>query len=205
MQLKFQNIFKSEWLFIRLILYILFIHLIINTYNFWPTIFGGEFSEEVTPPSVILNSIEISTPTKILIPRINLTAKIVPVGKTMAGNLDVPKSLVNTGWYKLGIKPGEKGNAVIDGHEVDSLGLGAIFKNLYLLKTGDQIIIENENSEKLFFSIIKTEIYDYGQAPLNEIFGPSETRNLNLITCEGDYVTKLATKNKRLVVYSIQI
>ena len=201
MQTKIQNIFKSEWLFVRLLMYIFLAFTIININNLSALITSFSISEKENIYS--LNTFEsLATPMQITIPKINLQAKIIPVGKTVNGNLDVPKSLTDTGWYKNGVKPGEIGNAVIDGHEVDALGFAAIFKNLHLLNIGDNIIIENEDKQKLIFSVLKTEIYPYDAAPLPDIFGTSTKRNLNLITCEGDFISLIKTKNKRLVVYT---
>jgi LPXTG-site transpeptidase (sortase) family protein len=144
----------------------------------------------------------IGSPKKILIPKLGIDTKVVPVGKNNFNNLDVPNSLFSVGWYKNGPRPGEVGNAVIDGHEVDEFGLGVIFKNLYLLKPGDSIVVEGSNGENLEFIVSKVGIYKYTDAPLEEIFGPTDSRNLNLITCDGHFIPGLKTKNMRLVVYS---
>jgi len=50
--------------------------------------------------------------------------------------MDVPKGLNNIGWFNLGPRPGENGNAVIDGHYgVWKNGKGAVFNNLHKLRT----------------------------------------------------------------------
>ncbi len=152
------------------------------------------------------NSFEIvGEPTSISIPKINLEAKVIPVGKTISGNMDVPKNLMQTGWYKYGPKPGEIGNAVIDGHEVDQFGFGVIFRNLHRLNIGDRIVVKTIDGEIKNFQVMNIEVYNYKNAPLEKIFDESHSRNLNLITCEGKFVQSENTKNSRLVVYSTLI
>ncbi len=195
-----------SWFPVRLASYIILIYLFINLYNFYPVFFREQFVNDTKienkNKSEINSKINIATPTKIIIPKIGVETKVLPVGKTFSGNMEVPNSLKNVGWYKYGAKPGEIGNSVIAGHEIDELGFGAIFKNLYLLKPGDEILVENSLGEILTFIVQDSEIYKYNNAPLEKIFGNSETSNLNLITCEGTFISKLKTKDQRLIVFS---
>jgi LPXTG-site transpeptidase (sortase) family protein len=149
-------------------------------------------------------SISKGNPIKLLIPKIGVSANIVTVGTTTSGNLDVPQNLVDVGWYKGGNRPGDFGNAVIDGHEVDELGFGAVFKKLHLLESGDEVIVLTDKNEKLIFNVLKKETYDYEDAPMKDIFGGSVSKNLNLITCAGDYIYKAKTKDKRLVIFTTE-
>lgn len=143
-----------------------------------------------------------SKPRRLIIPKIGIDTTILPVGTNQDGNMDVPKNLLNVGWYKDGVMPGNQGNSVIAGHEVDQFGLGVVFNHLHELSPGDKIFVISEKNEKIPFTVVKKEIYDYNKAPLDEIFGKSNDRNLNLITCNGDYKYSLGTKDKRLVVYA---
>src|SRR3954471_14322970 len=54
-------------------------------------------------------------PVQIMIPKIALNAKLEYVGLTADGAMGTPKNPVNAAWFALGPRPGEKGNAVIDG------------------------------------------------------------------------------------------
>lgn len=197
-----------SWFPVRLASYVLLVYAFINLYNFFPVFFANTFvSENMHENENIVKKAEnkqinIATPTKIIIPKIGVETKVLPVGKTFSGNMEVPNSLKNVGWYKFGSKPGEEGNAVIAGHEVDELGFGAIFKNLHLLKPGDEIFVENVLGEKITFVVQNSEIYNYNNAPLQKIFGDSIKSNLNLITCEGNFISKLKTKDQRLVVFT---
>lgn len=140
-------------------------------------------------------------PVSIEIPAIQVKASVVNVGKRLNGQMDVPKNDKDIGWYEPGIMPGQTGNAVMAGH-VDNKTGPAIFFNLKNVKPGNEIIIENDKKEKVIFIVEKLKSYDYEEAPLEEIFGYSDTENLNLITCTGTFNRKIKTHEERLVVYT---
>src|SRR5438128_2185263 len=69
----------------------------------------------------------ISSPTTIRIPAIHINARVESVGLDSEGHMAVPKVPANVAWYNLGPKPGEDGNAVIDGHIDTITGEPAVF------------------------------------------------------------------------------
>ena len=73
---------------------------------------------------------EDRVPIEINIPKINVHASIEQVGQTKTYEMDVPKNAANAAWYVYGAKPGEDGNAVIDGHYDTPSGKPAVFFNL---------------------------------------------------------------------------
>lgn len=191
-----------SWFPVRLALYAVIVYIFISLYNLFPVFLAKYTATTEDKNNTQEQILNIATPTKIIIPKIGIDTKVLPVGRTFSGSMEVPNSLKNVGWYKYGVHPGEKGNAVIAGHEIDELGFGAIFKNLYLLKPGDEIVIETEGSGRIEFVVQNTEVYKYNDAPLEKIFGNSSNSNLNLITCEGTFISRLKTKDQRLIVFS---
>jgi sortase A len=144
----------------------------------------------------------IGTPKTIKISKININAPIESVGLDKERKMDVPKDPGNGGWYNLGAKPGEKGNAVIAGHYDKADGSPAVFWNLNKLVEGDKIIIEDGNGKERTFSVVKTAKYPYNNFPLEEVFGASSKSMLNLITCQGKWNTGTRNYSERLVVYA---
>lgn len=90
-----------------------------------------------------------------------------------------PQDTNNVGWYKLGIAPGEKGNAVIAGH-FDSETGPAVFYQLSQLTIGDEVVLEDKKGTTHTFRVIRKELYDYDQIPLTAIFGDADSAYLNL-------------------------
>ncbi|ASN07121.1 class F sortase [Virgibacillus necropolis] len=140
-------------------------------------------------------------PATIKIESIGVEAPVERVGLQKDGKMDVPKDYRNAGWYKSGAKPGEQGSAVLAGHVNDPKGKG-IFWDLNKLEVGDEVKISDESGETLVFKVVDKKAYDLGEAPVEQIFGYTPRRMLNLITCTGDYIQDIGTHNQRLVVYT---
>jgi sortase (surface protein transpeptidase) len=148
------------------------------------------------------NEIQFGIPIRLNIPKLGVTANVEAVALDIKNNMDVPQKVEDVGWYKLGVKPGEKGNAVIDGHYDDVTGAPVVFYNLISLQVGDPIETVDNNGKKLTFIVQKKANYAYNQFPLLEVFGQSNGKNLNLITCSGTWDKNNKTYADRLVIYS---
>ncbi|WP_233254412.1 class F sortase [Salipaludibacillus keqinensis] len=140
-------------------------------------------------------------PSMIEIPSIEVEAEIIHVGLEDDGAMEVPNEGDLVGWFNRGAKPGAKGNSVLAGHVDDRTG-PAIFFDLKDLDVGDDIIITDEDGTVLTFQVKDREIYPYDDAPIAKVFGPSSSRNLNLITCTGEFDRNQGTHRERLVIFT---
>ncbi len=143
-----------------------------------------------------------STPLSLSIPIINVEANVVSVGKTRGGNMAVPEKYEDTGWYRYGYGPGTAGNSVIAGHLDNGGGKPAVFYDLGKLRIDDRVYVTNEAGEKLEFKVTGMSLYDYKNAPLELIFGPTDKIRLNLITCDGVWLPAEKIYDERLVVFT---
>lgn len=179
-------------------------------------------SETNEPPSLQLDSVEKSsktgrtkqetkiirdervgiTPIRVTIPRIDVEAEIENVGLLPNGQMEEPDTMDGVAWYELGKKPGDQGSAVLAGH-VDSKTGPAIFYDLNKLEKGDEIIVTGEEGEPLTFIVQDKVAYPREEAPVQKIFGYSFRRQLNLITCTGEFNRDAGTHDERLVVYTV--
>jgi len=125
------------------------------------------------------------------------------VGKTPDGAMDVPRDFYETAWYQLGPRPGEPGNAVIDGH-VDSTTGKAIFWDLRKLVRGDKIIVVGDDGVERRFVVTDMGTYATADVPLARVFGPATGTHLNLITCDSNttFNHTTASYDGNLVVYA---
>ncbi|OXS63654.1 LPXTG-site transpeptidase (sortase) family protein [Bacillus sp. V-88] len=140
-------------------------------------------------------------PTFLSIPKLGLEAPIKEFGLDKNGNMELPKNGKDVAWFEPGFQPGEKGNAVLAGH-VDDKKKPAVFFELKTLEPGDEIHLQGETGETLTFVVREKIAYDKDDAPLRKIFGPSEKRMLNLITCTGYFDHDIHNYVERLVVYT---
>jgi sortase A len=169
------------------------------------SILDGEFTilQRVEEPTQAAQVSQIPgiTPTRIEIPAIEVDAEIEKVGILENGEMGVPDAMDQVGWFSPGIRPGNKGNAVMAGH-VDSRTGPAIFIDLDQLVEGDEVKVSDATGETYTFVVTGSKSYPYDDAPIGEIFGRNESRNLNLITCTGTFDRAEGTHEERLVVFT---
>ena len=141
---------------------------------------------------------------RLIIPAIGVNAPIESVGTGADGALEVPK--INpwdgVGLYQDGPKPGDPGNAVIDGHLDRPGGSPAAFWNLRYLHPGDTVTVIDGQGNTVNFRVTRLHAYSPQEAPLQDIFGAASGIHLNLITCAGTWIPALHQTTQRLVVYT---
>ncbi len=164
---------------------------------------NAEASTELTSQQRARPSSAIGiVPYRIAIPAISVDTNVEAVGKRPDGTMGLPSSMKTTAWYKDGYKPGEKGNAVIDGHLDNALGTDAVFKHLGDLAAGDSVYVSDSSGRTLRFVVEKSASYDYRDAPTSDIFGSQGRQELLLLTCDGDWNPREKSYEKRLVVFA---
>jgi sortase A len=171
----------------------------------------------ITPSPTIWNDPQAGqraayTPKHIIIARMGLDADVMPVGATDDGSMATPHCISPTDpvcgevyWWSGGVVPGETGNAVIAGHVNRPDASPASFGKLSAMRVGDTVQIVATQGTTLTFVVTQVEVVSAyvkgGSNPIiNQIFGPSSSPDLNLITCIGDWDG--ATFNERLVVHT---
>ena len=142
-------------------------------------------------------------PVRLKIPKINVDAVIELAGIAPSGEIGAPKDPSTTAWFDLGPRPGDIGNAIIDGHFGKwKNGGGSVFDNLNKLIKGDKIYIEDENGTTFTFVVRELKIYDPA-ADASSVFNSTDGKpHLNLVTCEGVWIPSQKTFTKRLVVFT---
>jgi LPXTG-site transpeptidase (sortase) family protein len=148
---------------------------------------------------------EQMTPVHVRIPAINVDAPVIGVALRRDGIMDIPDTAADLGWFELGYRPGEQGNAVIAGHLDTASGKPAVFWDLRRLKKGDKIYVVADDGTTRTFVVRERETYPMDDAPMQRIFGVSSGAHLNLITCNGQWQEHLNTYARRLVVYTDEV
>ncbi len=170
----------------------------------------GETANQHTPAA------RFGVPIRLQIPVLGIDASILPVGQDRYGAMEAPGAghpasdpiWAKAFWWKLGIQPGQVGNAVLAGHVDRSDGSPAVFWNLRHIHKGDHILITEQEGQQFTFQITAIEAFPIPHGGphdpiIQRVFGPATTANLNLITCGGVWIG--TEFNKRLVVFSTLI
>ncbi|WP_175987871.1 class F sortase [Bacillus sp. Marseille-Q1617] len=166
-----------------------------------------EHPVQVKPSKTVENSNAVMEeeagihPSVLSIPALDLEAPVKEFGLDEEGNMELPENGEDVAWFEPGSEPGDAGNAVLAGH-VDDEKAPAIFFRLKELEIGDEIYLYDKNGERLTFVVRDKVAYQKDDAPLRKIFGPTDKRMLNLITCTGYFDRDIRNYVERLVVYT---
>ena len=144
-------------------------------------------------------SIQGMIPARVAIPSIGVDAAIEATGILDNGEMGVPEDINQVGWFEPGFKVGAKGHAVLAGH-VDSYTGPAIFYHLDKVEIGEEVIITDPDGREMVYVIREKASYITEESPIAEIFGPSDSRMINLITCTGTFDRDTGSHEERLVV-----
>src|SRR5579875_3401267 len=121
-----------------------------------------------------------AVPNRLRIPTIGLDARVESVGVTAQGTMGVPTDPQDVGWYAPGVRPGESGDAVMDGFLEWSSGPAA-FANLPRLRAGDEVDVDLSDGHQLTFRVYRLARFPFN-ASLPGLFERSGTPRLSLVT-----------------------
>ena len=143
-------------------------------------------------------------PAALQIPAIGLHTRLVRLGITRRGTLQVPRSPAVAGWYTSSPRPGEIGSSIIADHIDSYLGPG-VFYRLRQLHPGNRIYVRQAGGGLAVFRVTGVHQYRKAHFPTAAVYGPVPDAELHLITCGGtfDYATHNYLSN--VVVYSTEI
>jgi sortase (surface protein transpeptidase) len=149
-------------------------------------------------------SAHVSAPVSLTIPSIGVRSRLIRLGITKSGALQVPATTTVAGWYTGSPRPGEIGSSVIAGHIDSVLGPG-IFYRLRELRPGNRIYVRQADGKLAIFRVTGVHQYAKAHFPTARVYGPAPVAELRLITCGGtfDYATRSYLSN--VVVYSTEV
>lgn len=127
---------------------------------------------------------QVAAPASLEIPAIDVTTRLIRLGLTSAGALQVPASTSVAGWYTGSSRPGAIGPAVIAGH-IDSYTGPGVFFRLDDLRPGDRVYVRRTDGTLVVFRVTSVRMYPKSGFPTQAVYGPTPDAELRLITCGG--------------------
>ena len=142
-------------------------------------------------------------PVRVQIPKIGVASSLDRLGRAPDGTVQVPgpDRWEVPGWYELGPRPGELGSAVILGH-VDSTRGPAVFFRLRELRAGDEIEVTRADGSSVRFVVQRTAQYDKQRFPTDEVYYPTLTSALRLVTSGGEFDTSTGHYRSNIIVFA---
>ncbi len=142
-----------------------------------------------------------STPLKLTISAISLSASLGTLGLNSDGTVQVPTVIQQPGWYQLGPSPGQIGSAVILGH-VDSHVGPAVFFKLRLLVAGDMVNVTLADGVVAQFRVTSVATYLKSDFPDEAVYTSHGYSALQLVTCGGVFDTQTGHYLSNVVVFT---
>jgi sortase (surface protein transpeptidase) len=140
-------------------------------------------------------------PVRIDIPRIGVTSSLDRLGRAADKTVEVPTRWEVAGWYAAGTRPGDPGSAVILGH-VDSKRGPAVFFRLRELRKGDEIAVGRADGSTIRFAVERVAQYDKQRFPTDEVYYPTLTPALRLVTCGGEFDPTAGHYRSNVIVFA---
>ena len=150
------------------------------------------------PPAVLQ---PVAEPVGLVIPAIGVSTRLIQLGVTAAGTLQVPATTAVAGWYTGSPRPGEPGGAVIAGHVDSYLGPGVFFR-LQLLKPGEKVYVRRADGTLAVFAVTSVDSYPKTGFPTAAVYGPTPDAQLRLITCGGTFDPATGHYLSNTIVYA---
>jgi len=140
-------------------------------------------------------------PVRVDIPRIGVSSALIELGRDADGAVEVPEPFGVAGWYAPGTRPGDPGSAVILGH-VDSKRGPAVFYRLRELRRGDEVRVGRADGSVLRFVVERTEQFDKQRFPTDDVYYPTLTPELRLVTCGGLFDHSIGHDRSNIIVFA---
>ncbi|HSX34380.1 MAG TPA: class F sortase [Candidatus Saccharimonadales bacterium] len=152
--------------------------------------------------AALRKTVNAGVPARLKIPKISVDAALEKINLTSQRDLAAPVNPANAGWYEQGPRPGDSGNAIIDGHFGYKNHIPAVFDNLHALQPGDSIFVTDEAGVTTTFTVRTTQTFSPNDNAAS-VFHPQDGKeHLNLITCHGTWNESQKSYAGRLVVFA---
>jgi sortase (surface protein transpeptidase) len=128
----------------------------------------------------------VARPVSVEIPAIGVRSRLIHLGLTASGTLQVPPTAAIAGWYTGSPRPGQTGAAVIVGH-IDSRSGPGVFFRLRLMRPGELVYVKRANGSLAVFRVTAVRTYLKARFPTSAVYGAVPNSQLRLITCGGAF------------------
>jgi len=148
--------------------------------------------------------VHAAPPVTLIIPAIGVQTRLIRLGRTAAGSLQVPATTSVAGWYTGSPRPGELGAAVIAGH-VDSADGPGVFFRLRLLRPRNLILVRRADKSLAAFRVLTVRTYRKSRFPTAAVYGPAPVAELHLVTCGGTFDAATGHYLSNVIVFAVAV
>ncbi|MGY1777074.1 class F sortase [Geodermatophilus sp. SYSU D00804] len=142
-----------------------------------------------------------SEPTRVSIPALDMTSRLMDLGLERDGTMEVPPGAYPAGWYDGSPTPGELGPAILAAH-VDWAGEPGAFSGIDELLPGDEVVVDRADGTSAVFTVDRVEEHPKDEFPTDEVYGDIDHAGLRLITCGGAFDEESGDYLDNVVVFA---
>jgi LPXTG-site transpeptidase (sortase) family protein len=168
----------------------------------------AEGKDESPLPKNTLTSYRVAPnlPRGLYIDKLNIAARVLPMGVNADGSMQAPLGIYDAGWYSGSVRPGETGAMVLNGHSSGPTRQG-LFGRLDTLQVGDEVVLEKGDMVRLKYKVMLIETVPLGEVDMHKVSLPYGTAasGLNIYTCTGKWLPEKNTFDHRTIVYTAQV
>lgn len=125
-------------------------------------------------------------PTRVRAAGVGIDAPVEAVGITARGTMDVPTTSAVAGWFAPGVRPGEPGDAVLDGYLDTRDGLPAAFHQLGRARAGELLEVDYGRQSAVTFRVDEVATYPFTSTPPG-LFSRTGRSRLTLVSLIGTW------------------
>ncbi|WP_410789017.1 DUF4142 domain-containing protein [Kribbella sp. C-35] len=142
-------------------------------------------------------------PVRLKLPGV-LEASVQPVATGGNGQLQVPKSAADVGWWAAGAAPGSDGGTVLLAGHVDTAKGRGVFAALSGVPVGTSVAVTGGDGGEHWYRIVARRTYKQEALPADLFHGAVKPR-LALVTCTGSYDRTAHRYSENLVLYGVPL
>ena len=152
---------------------------------------------------------DVIAPNRIEIPKLKVSAPIVPVGTDADATLEIPLNPRIVVWWKYGAKPGATvGTAILAGH-INYAGVTGAMAEIGKLNPGDQVYVfgkqNADNRHEVKFRVTGVRTYHKTSLPYKQIFDQHSIGRIAIVTCGGPFDASTGNYLDNIVVFAVPV
>jgi sortase (surface protein transpeptidase) len=164
---------------------------------------GTDTSTDLTQPRVrpaTQQAGETAAPDRLTIRRLGIEMPVVPVGVADDGEMALPETPAQVGWYRYGARPGDDtGSTVLAAHlDMPGYGIGPIAA-VEELRSGDVITVRSGEVRRRYAVTSVTRVRKT-TLDLAALFARDGPAVLHVVTCGGDFDRERRRYDENVVV-----
>jgi predicted outer membrane protein len=170
-------------------------------------VFGGQPGDTGKVPEAGRSAAEREAavpPGRLSLPGV-VDASVMPVATGRDGQLQVPRSPTDVGWWAAGAAPGSAGGTVLLAGHVDTARHGrGVFAALSQVPVGAEVAVTGGDGDVHQYRIVARRTYRQEDLPADLFHGAAKPR-LALVTCIGSYNHSARRYTHNLVLYGVPV